>query len=499
MNSTLFFINSTSATPVITVPPSIPVITLPPLPSDFNDIPHDVRECYDSWASAHAHNAFIQGQASLLASTATLDPPTTVFERSSWTNQVCSTSPFTGKYTTLCDGLARNTEKSEVVSCWGTWTTYTWTNHVSSTTITPEWVSQWSTKNKVTLPTCLRGLDRERVCYRLHSAYSWRTEQAKSLEKTNTTQLPSSVLRAEKPGCETLRDPPPTNWTTRPCHVDVDAYQVFYWPAAPLTGSSLCMPNITRLPGGTRTIPWLPNTAVVSGFTLTSPSVYHFMSGVRVSTSIGRTKYGRWYMSPVWNMSTSIASNTVLTYPQEESEIWTVRSHKAGRGIHAHVDYDYYNGSYNADDMATVRSVDYFGACPSSKTCNHTGETISQAHFTQRAAIPIKEMLEEWDSDEFKDCEWSQQYYMPSFHNKSGMWIAPGEPWRATPILTEDEDEPEATRMAKPASTIDATITQTVDWVPETTETGEPGNGPEEGPESRPDSGRDHLPEDDRE
>lgn len=341
MTSTQAFVNSTSATPVITKPPSIPIITLLPLPPEFNDVPNDVRECYDSWASAHAHNIFIEGQIDRLASTAKLDPPTTVFELSSaYGNYVCSTSYLPGKYTTLCDGLARNMEKSESVSCGDVWETYNNTISISSTTIIPSWLSRWKADNGVPLPSCLQSLDRHSVCYRLHSAYSWRTEQAKSSEKANITQLPSSLMIAERPACRTLRDPPPSNWTTRPCQLNVKNYQLYYWPSAPLTGSSLCMPNVTRLPGGTRTIPWLPNTAVVSGFTLTSPSAYHFMTGVKVSTSIGKVRYGRWYMSPVWNLSTSIDSNSILTFPQEESEIWTVRSHRSGRGIHAHVEFN---------------------------------------------------------------------------------------------------------------------------------------------------------------
>lgn len=127
-----------------------------------------------------------------------------------------------------------------------------------------------------------------------------------------------------------------------------------------------------------------------------------------------------------------------------------------------------------------MRSADYFGECPHSKTCNHTGETISQAHFTQRAAIDIRDMLNEWDSDEFQDCDWGQQNYVPSFHNKSGMWIAPGEPWRATPIVTNDKDEVETTMMAKPASTVHSPITQTANWTPDVRETGEPRNKPDE-------------------
>lgn len=340
MTSTHTLVNLTSATPSITKPPSIPAITLLPLPPEFDDIPKDVRECYDSWASVHAHDVFIEGEVGRLASTAKLDPPTTVLERTSaFENYVCSTSLLPGKYTTLCDGLPRNMQRSEAVSCGNIWSTYNKTISISSTTIVPEWLSRWKASNEIPLPSCLQSLDRQSACYRLHSAYSWRTEQAKSSEKANITQLPMSLMIAEKPACRTLKDPPPSNWTKRPCHLDVKNYQLYYWPSAPLTGSSLCLPNVTRLPGGTRTIPWLANTAVVSGFTLTSPSVYHFMTGVKISTSIGRERQGR-LMSPVWNLSTLIDSTSILTFPQEESEIWTVRSHRSGHGIHAHIDFD---------------------------------------------------------------------------------------------------------------------------------------------------------------
>ncbi|KAF2464667.1 uncharacterized protein BDR25DRAFT_380985 [Lindgomyces ingoldianus] len=487
VTSILPFVNWTSATPVVTAPPSIPAITFPPLPPDFNDIPRDILECYDSWASANVHNTFIERQVSSLASSARLDPPSLGLDRSSWIERMCTTSPFTGQYTTLCDGLARNTERSEEVNCRNVATTYTWSQTIYWTTIIPEWLSRWRAENRVELPTCSQAPDREKLCYRLHSAYFWRSKQAESSAKANITQLPRWFIDAERPMCRTLRRPPPWNQTTKSCLFNVDDYQVYYWPSAPLTGSSFCMPNITRLPGGTRTIPWLPNTAVVSGLTLTSPSIYHFLKGVGVSTSIGAIRQGRAGLSPVYNLSSSIAPDTILTFPQEESDVWTVKGHRTGRGLHAHWEYQYGSGSYNADDMSTVRSAAYFGECQPRKTCNHTGQTISQAQYRQNAALSVKEVLNEWDSDEFQDCNWSSQYWQQGpWHDRVDMWIAPGQPWRAVPIMTDDEGEPEATRMAKPASTISSPPIRTGDWVPETTETGEPADGPNGGPDDGP-------------
>ncbi|ORY18034.1 hypothetical protein BCR34DRAFT_660597 [Clohesyomyces aquaticus] len=476
MTSSSSFLNSTSPTPVITTPPNIPTFALPPLPPDFNDIPLDVLKCYDSWASARATNTFITVQVSSLESPKQLPTPIQYSYLTSYVDTQCTTSLYTGLYTTLCDGLARNPEPSEEVSCHTTTSVYGTQAESYWTTFTPEWLSKWSAENTVPLPSCTQAPDREKLCYRLHSAWSWRSSQTQASGSATITQPPGYVLKAEKPTCRTLSKTPPANLTTKSCKFNVDDYEVHYWPSAPLTGSSFCVPNVTRHAGGTRTIPWLPNTAVVSGFTLTSPSVYHFLKGVGISTSIGETKYGKYGHSAVYNISSAIAPNTILTFAQEESDIWVVKPTRIGRGLHAHWEYAYKTGSYNADAMATVQSSAYFDACLRERTlCGKGDKTISQAWYRQYAALSIKEVMDEWDSDEFKHCNWSSQYYQQGpWHDRVDMWIAPGRPWRATPIVTDDGDEPKATPAAEPASTLRSLATRTEDWVPTTTETDEP-------------------------
>lgn len=253
----------------------------------------------------------------------------------------------------------------------------------------------------------------------------------------------------------------------------MDDYELYYWPSAPITGSSFCM-NATRCAGGTRTIPWLPNTAVISGHTLTSPSVYHFMKGVKISTYIGKRNNYK-YRTPYYNISSSIPHETILTFPQEEAEIWTAQPIEKDKGRHLHTSWKYANQTYNADWMATAPSSAYYNACERERLCSRGDGTISQAHFRQYAALSVKAVLDEWDSDEFKDCNWTSQYWGKGpWHDRVDMWIAPGEPWRATPIVTDD-DEAKATAApwARPGPSFGSVASSTENSEPEETETDE--------------------------
>ncbi|KAF2736452.1 hypothetical protein EJ04DRAFT_551335 [Polyplosphaeria fusca] len=438
-------ISSTSGAPNVT-PPPIPTVTLPSLPTQFTDIPLESLECYDEWASARATNAFISAQLESVETRITSSFSTTT-SLSSTTYSMCDVEPYTGPYTTLCDGLARDTRTVRPTTCNTTSSTATvsWSDWVTST---PAWASSWSSANHVPLPSCTPAEDLDAECYALHEAYSWRRNQTEATATANsTTSLnphdASVMTKAEKPTCKTLLSPPPSNLATKTCRLGVEGYEMYYWPSAPQPGPSFCG-NTTRLPGATRTNPPYPNTAVISGFTLTSPSIYHFLKGVAVSTSIGRSKNGRRY-TPVFGLSTSIPT-PILTLPQDESDVWTAQPTHQGRGIHAFWSWKMGVGGFNADAMVTAPAAPYFDACVRERTMCHTDDkTLIQANYRQYAAVDIKSVLAEWDSGEFGDCEWYQYWQAGQWHDREDVWIAPGQPGVATPVVTVGEEEPEAT------------------------------------------------------
>jgi len=234
----------------------------------------------------------------------------------SWEYSECSTT-YTGPQTVLCDGFTRNYLPTENTICTSGSFLSTSIWEMNYTRSSPSWLSSWSTANLKPYPACTPAPDLEKVCYRLHSAYSWRTSQAATSAKI--TQSWNSMIWVMKPSCKTLIERPTVNLATKSCRFGADDYEMYHWPSAPLTGSSFCI-NATRSAGGKPTIPWLPNTAVVSGHTLTSPSVYHFIKGVRTSTSIGKSDNPE-YHSPYYNISSSLPYEKILTFPQEEAEV----------------------------------------------------------------------------------------------------------------------------------------------------------------------------------
>ncbi|KAJ4295178.1 hypothetical protein N0V90_007188 [Kalmusia sp. IMI 367209] len=310
------------------------------------------------------------------------------------------------------------------------------------------WLASWSSANEVPLPSCKAAENDKPLCYRLHSAYSWRTSAIEATGTSNgttsTITIPPYMLDAARPNCHTLQNTPPPDLATKSCIIGATGYEVHYWPSAPLPGSSFCA-NGTRLPGGTPTIPGVPNTAVVSGLTLTSPSVYHFLKGAAVSTSIGGSVTGR-HVHPVYSASSSYPSGAILTLPQDESAVWTAQPLHKGVGLHARWEWSFANGSYNADAMTQAPAPAYFEACKREREWEcvrpdpDKPRTISQAHYRQYAAVSIRDVLDEWDSDAFKDCIWHQYWELGDWYGREDMWIAPGEPAVAKAIVTEDGD-----------------------------------------------------------
>ena len=125
------------------------------------------------------------------------------------------------------------------------------------------------------------------------------------------------------------------------------------------------------------------------------------------------------------------------------------------------------NGSYNADAMSIAYSAPYYDACKRERTFDCNTHTLSQAHYRQYAAVPIKDLLSEWDSDEFKDCEWYQYWQIGDWYDREDVWIAPGEPIVATSIVTDGDGDDRRMMVtglpAQPEMATDSVATKTRD------------------------------------
>jgi hypothetical protein len=89
------------------------------------------------------------------------------------------------------------------------------------------------------------------------------------------------------PPCSVLTNvPAPTAKLT--CKINVGAYQAYYWPQPrPSDPNSFLCPGNSTGTLITRTIPDRPNTVILSGYTLTSPRIYHFLNSITVPTYLG--------------------------------------------------------------------------------------------------------------------------------------------------------------------------------------------------------------------
>jgi len=174
MTATTSFSNSTTARDG---PLDNPSITLAPLPSEFDDIPKENLECYNSWASAVAINVYITWEIDTLAPWVELSSRTTMSSIFPWEYLECSTT-YTGSRAMLCDGFTRNYFPTENTICTSGsfFSTSIW--KMDYTRSSPSWLSSWSTVNLKPYPACTPAPGVEKVCYRFHSAYNWRTSQA---------------------------------------------------------------------------------------------------------------------------------------------------------------------------------------------------------------------------------------------------------------------------------------------------------------------------------
>jgi len=106
----------------------------------------------------------------------------------------------------------------------------------------------------------------------------------------------SETLSREAPRCRVMLSRPsePT------CILNNFKYDGWYWPPFVPTGAAFCANRTTSAPTPT----WGDaQTAVVSGLTLTSPSIYHFLSSLEIRTIVG-------YPSEVGSRGTSTSWST---------------------------------------------------------------------------------------------------------------------------------------------------------------------------------------------
>ncbi|KAF2471140.1 uncharacterized protein BDR25DRAFT_342495 [Lindgomyces ingoldianus] len=455
-----------------TPPANIPTITLPPLPPEFSDMPKDSMSCYSAWATANVRNEYIEAKRG--ESYACWDssfPATTT--TSTLVSGPCSMMP--ANWTTLCDGYPRRYDYPGQ-TCNSTSTiTSLLPAHTDRACTWPEWYSSY----RVPLPTCQPAPNLEPLCYRLHSVYSWQTSQLKAsatLSRNINASItyPAFDYRKARPPCKTLKETAPPNLPSPHCAIQVNNYQVFFWPPdTPLSGPDICNTNFTP-PPGTRTIPWLPNTAIVSGLTLTSPSVYHMLTGITIYTSIGKSRGGRWVGDvPVWNISTTIPSPTVLTLPQEISDVWTARPTHYGRGIRHVVEWNYTRPAYNPLFFATAPADKYFDSCKDTRYCRKSDGYILQGNYRQWAALNVSELLAEWDSDEFRNCDWREPEPVRG-REDTRFWIAGSGPWVAHAIVTDAGEEETSVPTPVPGETGEMLVMATrsiEEEAPEATET----------------------------
>ncbi|KAF2174858.1 hypothetical protein K469DRAFT_612973 [Zopfia rhizophila CBS 207.26] len=369
--------------------PPVPTAYWPPLPSNFSDIPQSALSCWNSYFEWGVTRYFLADEfyKSTTRIVTTYDPPLSGTSTYSWNaTRDCSTTTFAG--TTLCDRVPR--ASSHRRNCITVLTTGTqeWTRYQDDiTTITPTWTSEFAKPS----PTCVVADDLGPLCSRLFDAWSYRTTEMSKTPLPSGARYNSDVINAIPP-CTPIHDvPAPTEKAV--CRISAAGYSAYYWPTSQ---SSFCSSTVP-----TPTINATTKTAVVSGHTLTSPSVYHFLKDVKVETYAGYAYQpgGIGYLAVnIWNTST-IAP--LLTVAQLETDILSASRRCIGREM----DYCtmYMDPDFQLQDLATVRSSAYTKNC---ETClSRDGGVIYQNNYQASLAVPVSEVVRQ-NGGMFGDCDW---------------------------------------------------------------------------------------------
>ncbi|KAH7396995.1 hypothetical protein DE146DRAFT_62309 [Phaeosphaeria sp. MPI-PUGE-AT-0046c] len=381
---------STVASTTVPLPPGMtlapthapfPTANILALPSQFSDIPASAISCWDAHGNYSTTSAFLSSQIWSAVQSSESVYPSDHFFYHTWLNgQVnCSTS-FIPTLTTLCDGYPR---ASTIFS-----TCQTTAETISSSFYaTDYWFSPtWSTElDQLPSPTCKPASDFGPVCSRLKDAYSWRVTHLQS-------EVPSATGSIATPGCTVLN---PTGAVPK-CYLEGGSWEAYYWPT-PTTG--LCGTNST-ITTATPTMATRNVTAVVSGFTLTSPSVYHFLRNATLQTFIGR-------ISGIGDSDSSgtdgfapATTASLLTVKQLEPEILTLWRGCGGSGKRRRCTYHASSDYFSISDLATVRIEEFcrpYG-CFSS-------QTVFQDEYTPTAALAMTDIVAQ--NQVFAECEWT--------------------------------------------------------------------------------------------
>lgn len=368
-------------TPAPTHPP-IPAANTPALPSEFSDIPQSAVDCWDAHANYSTASRFLYTE--LLSSTIYSWTPwnTTTYSFYPLQFTPCETIPVPS-ITTLCDGHPRASTFSSI--CQTVTETYTSTITGEAYYYTPPWSTELE---QLPSPTCVVASDLGPECRRLADAYSWRKTYLQ-------TQIPSPTGSIAGPDCSVLNAAEPSAKPT--CFLEGGSWEGFYWPKPIPTGSAFCDTNGTNITA-TPTIPGQANTAVISGLTLTSPSVYHFLRNVTLQTFTGRASLVGITGSGLDVFSPS-TTPSLLVVSQRESDILTVSRICAGSNRHRRCTFHASPG-FSIADLTTVRSSEYCGrwGC-------YTGKTIYQDDYKPTLGVPVSDIVAQ--NSVFADCTWT--------------------------------------------------------------------------------------------
>lgn len=456
-------IPTSQTSPTTTSPaPYWPTAVLPKFPLQFKDIPDSALSCWKAWGNYQLRtqlpNPGIIANATTSAYRSPLATPITVIEDYSYCSAIVNQS-LVGLIT-LCDGVPRayGIERST------SWAFQPW---IINYTQTDTWA------DNITPGTTLAGYENEQpdcriapnsvpLCDEVNSAYTWWLSSHGS--QTPPPVAASTTATPTKSVIETLAAPDCIQFVPVPAHakptcaMEVAGEELWYWPAPAPNGSDFCNSNWIA-PTATPTIPGKPNTAVVSGMTLTSPSVYHFIKTVNVYTIAGTNRKadgGAIRQSTIWQLSTTLPTDKAfLTDKQLETDILSV-TYVGPKHPHAAATFSY-NKDFRVNDIFTMRSAPFFGS-PENKGIS----TIIQNEVTHQFALPISEIVAQ--NQVFKQCEWTRTYTrdvypsdsplavmnMVPAHNFHAIVTGPGGP-TAPPAQTSTADvRPPSPPLCKP-------------------------------------------------
>jgi hypothetical protein len=242
------------------------------------------------------------------------------------------------------------------------------------TVIAPTWTS--SIHNPY--PSCGGAYNLKPECARMGSAYR---HYMSSLSSDTVSPIPSASLvsfsYAAAPPCTVLTSmPTPSAKPTCTITLKKEDYFVYYWPTPSPnpTDPSFCS-NSTNgtipTPPPTQTIPDKPNAAIVSGHTLTSPSIYHFLKTPPLSlyAGVAVTPWGfGGFATTIWS-TPATPFPTLLTVAQNPHTTPLLSVSKICRGIEADYCSVHPLPSFHIHHISTVPRDAYESNCNAQRHC----------------------------------------------------------------------------------------------------------------------------------